>query len=62
MDKIVYKCAGTCGGASDTPGTCQAENCTHHNKPLVKYVQCDDCAKKGKGTEKSKDCDCCKAA
>lgn len=35
-----YYCTGECGGVSDTPGTCQAESCSMHNKPLV-ACDCD---------------------
>ncbi len=29
-----YICNGGCGGVSDTPGTCQATDCSRHDQPL----------------------------
>lgn len=29
-----YACMGGCRGVSDTPGTCQAQDCEDHGKPL----------------------------
>jgi len=29
-----YICTGTCKGVSDTPGTCQAEDCPKHGEML----------------------------
>jgi len=36
-----YICIGSCHGISETLGTCQAENCEMHNKPLVE-CECED--------------------
>ncbi|MDP3974856.1 MAG: hypothetical protein Q8P88_01020 [Candidatus Jorgensenbacteria bacterium] len=36
-----YVCKGTCGGVSETPGVCQAENCPRHHAPLEK-CECED--------------------
>jgi len=36
-----YVCTGGCGGVSDEPGTCQAENCKKHNQPLNE-CHCED--------------------
>ena len=30
-----YVCTGSCGGVSDTPGTCQAADCPKHEHPLA---------------------------
>jgi len=61
-EKVVYKCEGTCGGVSDTPGTCQAEDCTHYGKSLSKHDQCEDCVGKSKESGKAHGCDCCTVA
>lgn len=45
-----YICTGECGGVSDNPGTCQAEDCSKHGEPLV-ACNCND------GEHKSKDGD-----
>lgn len=36
-----FICKGECGGVSDKPGNCQAEECSLYQKPLVKCV-CDN--------------------
>lgn len=36
-----YACTGECRGVSDKPGTCQAEACSLHDKPLV-VCNCTD--------------------
>lgn len=35
---IHYVCLGTCGGVSDEPGVCKAEECPRHMMPLS---ECD---------------------
>ena len=60
MEKTIYKCQGNCGGVSDTPGVCQAEDCTHFGNSLKEHVQCEDCVNKSKESEKTHGCDCCK--
>ena len=40
-DNKHYICTGGCGGVSETPGTCQAEDCPDHGKPLKK-CDCPD--------------------
>jgi len=44
-----YICTGTCKGVSDTPGTCQAENCPKHNK-ILESCDCTDGQHEGKQT------------
>jgi hypothetical protein len=61
-DKVIYKCAGSCGGVSDASGVCQSESCDHSGEPLVKHIQCEDCVDKSKAIEKPQGCDCCKVA
>ena len=36
-----YICTGECGGVSEEPVVCQAENCTMHGEPL-KECMCSD--------------------
>jgi len=36
-----FVCTGECNGVSETPGTCQAENCSFYGVPL-KECSCDD--------------------
>lgn len=31
---VHYVCVGTCGGVSDHPQNCEAENCNFFNEPL----------------------------
>ena len=38
---VHYICEGECKGVSDTPGTCQAQECSKHEEPL-KECNCDD--------------------
>lgn len=38
---IHYTCTGSCGGVSEKPGTCQAENCEMHGRPLTE-CDCED--------------------
>jgi len=61
-EKVVYKCEGTCGGHSENPGVCQAKDCDHFGKPLVKHDQCEDCVGKSKESGKVHGCDCCTVA
>ncbi|MAF36615.1 hypothetical protein CL622_05865 [archaeon] len=37
-----YICTGTCHGVSETPGTCQAENCPQHGQSLESCSCTDD--------------------
>jgi hypothetical protein len=41
MDEKHYICTGGCGGVSETPGVCQAEDCPKHGKPLTE-CNCTD--------------------
>ena len=45
-----YICTGGCGGVSETPGVCQAEDCPDHGQPL-KDCGCAD----GKHSELEKE-------
>jgi hypothetical protein len=36
-----YVCTGGCGGESDKPGVCQAEDCPKEGQPLVE-CNCED--------------------
>ena len=36
-----YVCTGECGGESDKPGVCQAEDCSKKGQPLVE-CDCED--------------------
>jgi len=45
-----YVCRGKCGGVSDIPGTCQAEDCNRHEHELVE-CSCED----GKHSEVKKE-------
>jgi hypothetical protein len=36
-----YICTGGCHGVSETPGTCQAQDCAKHEQPLVE-CSCTD--------------------
>jgi len=60
-ENMIYKCQGTCGGISVTPGFCQAEDCTRHGKPLTKHCQCEECSKKRQQTAELCSCDKCQA-
>jgi len=47
-----YICTGGCGGVSDTPGACRAEDCPKHGKPLEK-CEAEDCAHAEESEEKA---------
>ncbi len=36
-----YICTGGCNGVSETPGVCQAEDCSKHNQNLEE-CNCED--------------------
>lgn len=36
-----YVCTGGCEGVAETPGVCQTEGCTKHEKPLIE-CHCQD--------------------
>jgi len=36
-----YICTGGCGGESDSPGVCEAEDCSKHGQPL-EPCECED--------------------
>lgn len=38
---IHYVCPGECGGEADSPGVCQAEDCSRESKPLA-ACNCED--------------------
>jgi len=46
-----YICTGGCGGVSETPGSCQAEDCQKHGEALTS-CNCED-GKHGKEDEQS---------
>ena len=37
-----YICTGECGGVSDKPGVCEAEDCSMHGEPLLEQEVEDD--------------------
>ena len=37
-----YICTGGCEGVSDTPGVCQADDCSKHKHPLQECSCTDD--------------------
>ncbi len=54
-----YICTGECGGVSDTPGTCQAGECSLQGQPLVectcrdgKHIQLQTKGEKNEGRGK----------
>ncbi|MBN1495072.1 hypothetical protein JW911_05075 [Candidatus Peregrinibacteria bacterium] len=59
-NKIVYRCAGTCGGVSFEPGECRAEECNLHAHPLTKVIQCDACAMLTAADGKPHACEMCR--
>jgi len=43
-----YVCTGGCGGESDRPGVCQAEDCPKEGQPFVE-CECEDGMHEGAG-------------
>ena len=44
-----YVCTGGCGGVSDNPGVCNAQNCSLNGKPLKACHCADGNHKEGRG-------------